>query len=83
MKADKCGQELQNKELTEAKAPIRGEHAKKSRKFSPKLKQTILTSTERNIYNPLFILDSLINLRINSTIYCLPGEPLAKILANK
>ena len=28
MKADKCGQELQNKELTEAKAPIRGEHAK-------------------------------------------------------
>ena len=28
MKADKCGQELQNKELTEAKAPIRGKHAK-------------------------------------------------------
>ena len=32
---------LQNKELTEAKAPIRGEHAKKTQKFSPKLKQII------------------------------------------
>ena len=41
MKADKCGQELPNKELTEAKAPIRGEHAKKSLKFSPKLKHLI------------------------------------------
>ena len=38
MKADKCGQKLQNKELTEAKAPIRGEHARKISEIQPKIK---------------------------------------------
>ena len=47
MKADKCGQELQNKELTEAKAPIRGEHAEKISEIQPKIKTNNFTSTER------------------------------------
>ena len=73
MKADKCGQKLQNKEMTKAKLQYEVSMQEKSRKFSPKLKQTILTSTERNIYNPLFILDSLINSKLIQQIHCLPG----------
>ena len=71
---------LQNKEMTEAKAPIRGEHAKKPRKFSPKLNKQFQLRLKDAFTNHFSFSTRLKFTEINSTIHCLPGYSLAKYL---